>query len=194
MILMSIDQLFLSNLGFVVILKSDGDDRSVPIFIGAAEAQAIAIQMQGVTVPRPLTHDLLKNLLDYLECRVKRVEICDIADNTYYGRLVVEIEGDENDVDCRPSDAIALSLRTSSPIYVNEKVMEEAGRVLDTIVPDEAHGDDPFGESDDSEASMPLTPLEILQKKLNEAIEAERYEDAARLRDEIDHLDKHTDN
>jgi uncharacterized protein len=73
-----IDQLFLSNLGFVVILKSDGDDRSVPIFIGAAEAQAIAIQMQGVVVPRPLTHDLLKNVFDYLECRVKRVEVCDL--------------------------------------------------------------------------------------------------------------------
>lgn len=194
MILMNIDQLFLSNLGFVVILKSDGDKRSVPIFIGAAEAQAIAIQMQGVSVPRPLTHDLLKNVLDYLECRLKRVEICDIADNTYYGRLVVEFEGDEEEIDCRPSDAIALALRTCSPIYVSEKVLTEAGRVLDTIVPDEAHGEDPFNTSNEDDPTLPMTPLEILQKKLNEAIEAERYEDAARFRDEIDHLNKHTDN
>jgi uncharacterized protein len=187
-----IDQLFLSNLGFVVILKSDGDDRSVPIFIGAAEAQAIAIQMQGVVVPRPLTHDLLKNVFDYLECRVKRVEVCDIRDNTYYGRLVVEVDGEDKDIDCRPSDAIALSLRSAAPIFVDEKVMSEAGRILDTIIPDEAHQSETDEPNEFSEKSM--TPLEILEKKLNDAVAAERYEDAARFRDEIGHLKKNTEN
>jgi bifunctional DNase/RNase len=187
-----IEQLFLSNLGFVVILKSDDDDRSVPIFIGAAEAQAIAIQMQGVSVPRPLTHDLLKNVFDYLECRVKRVEVCDIRDNTYYGRLVVEIDGEDKDIDCRPSDAIALSLRAAAPIFVDEKVMSEAGRILDTIVPDEAHQSESDDPDEFPETSM--TPLEILEKKLNDAVAAERYEDAARFRDEIGHLKKNTEN
>ena len=75
MIAVTVDQLFLSNLGFVVLLKSTADGRTLPIFIGAAEAQSIAIHVNEVKVPRPLTHDLLKNLLDFMECRLDRVEI-----------------------------------------------------------------------------------------------------------------------
>ena len=189
MIPVKVEQLFLSNLGFVVILKSEEDERCVPIFIGAAEAQAIGLTMKGVTVPRPLTHDLLKNVLDYLECRLKRVEVCDIRDNTYFGKLVVEWGGEEREIDCRPSDAIALSLRVASPIFVDEKVMNEAGRVLDTIIPDETHV-----EHDSPAPGKTRSPLEILEHKLASAIEAERYEDAARLRDEINALKKNTDN
>lgn len=194
MIAVKVSQLFLSNMGFVVILQSDGDDRSVPIFIGAAEAQAIAIQMQEVKVPRPLTHDLLKNVLDFMECRIKRIEVCDIRDGTYYGRLVVERDGEDMEIDCRPSDAIALALRSASPIFVHEKVMEDAGRVLDTLEPDE----DIESMSDESETSAekskPKSPIEILNLKLEKAVKEERYEDAARFRDEIDQINKHTDN
>ncbi len=192
MIAVKVNQLFLSNMGFVVILQSDGDERSVPIFIGAAEAQAIAIQMQGVKVPRPLTHDLLKNVLDFLECRIKRIEVCDIVDGTYYGRLVLERDGEDMEIDCRPSDAIALALRTSSPIFVHEKVMEDAGRVLDTLEPDEDM--DTMPEDSEDQEAKPKSPLEILNAKLERAVREERYEDAARFRDEIDQIKKHTDN
>ena len=190
MIQVKVDQLFLSNMGFVVILKGGGDERAVPIFIGAAEAQAIAIQMQGVKVPRPLTHDLLKNVFDYLECRIQRVEVCDIDDGTYYGRLIVDIDKDDVEIDCRPSDAIALALRTASPIFVHEKVMEEAGRVLDSIEQD----DESATETDSHEERKPLSPVEILNAKLEKAVQDGRYEDAARFRDEIYRLKKHTDN
>ena len=190
MIPVKIDQLFLSNMGFVVILKGEADDRAVPIFIGAAEAQAIAIQLQGVEVPRPLTHDLLKNVFDYLECRIKRVEVCDIRDGTYFGRLIVELDHTEKEIDCRPSDAIALALRSASPIFVHERVMEEAGRVLDELKPDQEPG-----EAEPSAAEKkPRSPLEILNAKLERAVKDERYEDAAQFRDEINRLKKNTDN
>jgi len=193
MIAVKVDQLFLSNLGFVVVLKSDEDERGVPIFIGSAEAQAIAIQLQGVTVPRPLTHDLLKIVFDYLECRLHRVEVCDIRDGTFFGRLVVEVAGQEQDLDCRPSDAIALALRAPAPIFVHEKVMEEAGRVLDMIEQDPEST--PEGAEDAETGPGPArTPLEILNKKLELAIRDERYEDAARLRDEIKKIEENQDN
>ncbi|MDA0991134.1 MAG: bifunctional nuclease family protein [Verrucomicrobia bacterium] len=190
MIAVKVDQLFLSNMGFVVILKGGDDDRAVPIFIGAAEAQAIAIQLQGVKVPRPLTHDLLKNVFDYLECRIKRIEVCDLQEGTYFGKLIVELGKNDMEIDCRPSDAIALALRASAPIFVHEKVMEEAGRILENIQPD-AEGEAP---PEAPEERKPLSPIEILNHKLDRAVADERYEDAARFRDEINRLKKHTDN
>lgn len=193
MILVVVDQLFLSNMGFVMLLRKGGDERAVPIFIGAAEAQAIAIQMQGVQIPRPLTHDLLKNFMDLLECRLKRVEICDIQEGTYFGKLIVEVAGQETEIDCRPSDAVALALRSQAPIYVHERVMQEAGQVLASLKQDpEAHEED-AGESG-SAPTEPRSPLELLNRKLERAVRQERYEDAARLRDEIQHLKKHKDN
>lgn len=196
MILVKVERLFLSNMGFVVVLKNPDEERSLPIFIGAPEAQSIAIQMQDVKVPRPLTHDLLKNLCDYLECRVKRVEVCEIRDGTYYGRLVVEMDGRDMEIDCRPSDAVALALRCACPIYVHEKVMAEAGRVMENVV---EGGDAPSREagaapSRGSGPARPQTPLEVLNAKLERAIAEERYEEAAGLRDEINKLKQHTDN
>ena len=84
MITVKVDKLFLSNMGFVVLLKGEDDERSLPIFIGAAEAQAIAIHINNVQMPRPMTHDLLKSVLDYLECRLLRVEVCELKEGTFY--------------------------------------------------------------------------------------------------------------
>ncbi|MDA0576658.1 MAG: DUF151 domain-containing protein, partial [Verrucomicrobia bacterium] len=150
--------------------------------------------LQDLKVPRPLTHDLLKNALDYLECRVKRVEVCDIREGTYYGRLVLEIGADEAEIDCRPSDAIALALRVSCPIFVHEKVMDEAGRGMETLRVDEEMPKAEPREGGQPPKEKPRSPVEILNAKLEKAIVDERYEDAARLRDEIKRLKKHTDN
>lgn len=190
MIPVKVDQLFLSNLGFVVLLKSANDERALPIFIGAAEAQAIAIQVNEVKVPRPLTHDLLKNLLDFLECRLKRVEIVRIEEGTFYAVLVLERDARDVRVDCRPSDAIAVALRAGAPLFVAEAVMDEAGRIPE-VAP--AEGDP--GAVTDPKTRPRLTPREQLERQLKKAIKDERYEDAARLRDEIAHLEeKHTSN
>ncbi|MBT3295098.1 MAG: hypothetical protein HN919_13800 [Verrucomicrobia bacterium] len=190
MIPVSVDQLFLSNLGFVVLLKSTADGRTLPIFIGAAEAQSIALHVNEVKVPRPLTHDLLKNLLDFMECRLHRVEIVRIEEGTFYAALVLERDAGEVRLDCRPSDAISLALRAGAPLFVDDAVMAEAGRVP------EATPDAQEQEGGSSHKIRPrLTPRELLEVQLKKAIKSERYEDAARLRDEIKHLeDTHTTN
>ena len=191
MIPVKIDQLFLSNMGFAVVLKGLIDERSLPIVIGVAEAQAIALQVNKVHVPRPMTHDLLKNLLERLEWRLRRVEVCDLREGTFFAKLILTHNGNELAMDSRPSDALALALRFKAPIYVEEKVMDEAGRVFqenDEATPDGGNG---------SVAGQPkkLTPTEILERDMAKAIKEERYEDCARIRDEIKRLEStHTGN
>jgi len=185
MIPVKVDQLFLSNMGFVVLLKGLQDERSLPIFIGAAEAQAIAFRINDVKVPRPLTHDLFKNVLDYLECRLMRIEVCDIRDDTFFARLVLERDGQETVIDSRPSDAIALGLRFDAPILVAEEVMAKAGRVMEEGVP--AAGG--IAAEAGGEPHKERNPLDALKRKLERAVKEERYEDAAKVRDEIKRLE-----
>jgi uncharacterized protein len=172
----------LSNMGYVVLLRHEQDKRVLPIFVGAAEAQAIALRLDKVEVPRPLTHDLFKNVLDCLECRLKRVVVSALADSTFYGLLVIEWDGGETEVDARPSDAIALALRFAAPIFVVQKVMDQAGVVL-------GEEDSKTSAKPPARADKPAPPapseLEALKQQLEQAIQKERYEDAARLRDEI---------
>ncbi|MBN1557752.1 MAG: bifunctional nuclease family protein [Lentisphaerae bacterium] len=192
MIPVKVDQLFLSNMGFVVLLKGAKDTRSLPIFIGAAEAQAIAIQINKVDMPRPLTHDLLKNVLDFLECRLMKIEVCDLKNDTFYARLILEKDGEHVPVDSRPSDAIALALRFQAPIYVEDTVMEKAGRVIEQGAAEpeaSAGGETGTGKSGPAPRKT-LTPLEVLQQKLARAVKEERYEDAAALRDQIKQMEQ----
>ncbi len=93
MIQVRVSHLSLSKVGFVLLLKGTSDPRTLPIFIGAAEAQSIALQMSGTAVPRPITHDLFKNLLDCLECRLKRVDIHSLKESTFHARLLLEHDG-----------------------------------------------------------------------------------------------------
>lgn len=187
MIPVKVDQVFLSNVGFVVILRNEGDPRSLPIFIGQAEAESIMLRLNKIEVPRPLTHDLLKNLLDYLECRLSRIEICDLKEGVFYARLILLVDDQEVEVDSRPSDAIALALRVDAPLLVEEKVMAEAGRVLQ--IEDKTGAADEKPVSDGAEPKKPhakvLSPLEVLSNDLAKAVSEERYEAAAKIRDEI---------
>jgi len=185
MIHVQVQGLSLSNMGFVVLLRGESDPRTLPIFIGDAEAQSIAFRLKNVEIPRPLTHDLLKNVLDCLECRLKRVVINDLVEGTFYAVLVFERDGVETEVDSRPSDAIALALRCSAPIYVVRKVMEEAGLAI------EAQDGSPSGKTppDPKEGGGGRSGLGQLKEQLERAVRQERYEDAARLRDEIKRLE-----
>ncbi len=187
MISVSVFRLSLSNKGPVVLLKGTNDPRTLPIFIGASEAQAIAIRMEGIAVPRPLTHDLLRNLLDPLGVRLKRVEISELADNTFFARLILDREDKEMVVDARPSDAIALALRCEAPIFVAPAVMQQAGVMLK----DPSSPDDGVGGADDS-AALGVKPSEMERTRtlLAKAVEEENYEEAARLRDRIKELGK----
>jgi hypothetical protein len=111
----------------IVILREEGSDRFIPIWIGPFEADAITLQLQGLEVPRPLTHDLLKNVIEKLGAEVLHVVISGLEKNTYFARIVLEVEGDTIEIDSRPSDAIALAVRASAPLYVAEEVMQHAG-------------------------------------------------------------------
>ena len=194
MILTTIRQLLLSNVGFIILLDNTEDDRSLPIFIGAAEAQAIAFHLNKVELPRPLTHDLLLNILDALEYDVVRVEIYNLQESTFFANIILSNMDEEIIVDARPSDAIAIAIRCDTPIFVDEKVMNKAGRIFTDK--DENISLNNSAKTNYSKKELPhVPPLKKLKRSLEKAIADERYEDAANLRDAINNLkDSHTGN
>ena len=110
----------------IVILKDKEGDRVLPIWVGIFEANAIALQIENISTPRPMTHDLLRNIIGDLDGRVDRVVVSDLKDNTFYAIIHLTVRGERVAVDARPSDAIALALRTRSPILVEEAVIDNA--------------------------------------------------------------------
>jgi len=128
----------------IVLLKDLQEERVVPIWIGFFEASAIATQLEGVELSRPMTHDLIKNTLESLGARLMRIEIHDLRDNTFYALIHVEVEGTHHAIDARPSDAIALALRTESPIYVKDEVIEKSGKIE---VPQDKEGEEAFEDA-----------------------------------------------
>lgn len=111
----------------VVILKDIEGKQMLPIWIGMLEATSIALEVEGIKPARPLSHDLMKSIISALGAEVTMVFIYDLKDNTFYGQVLLRVGEDTIEIDARPSDAIALALRTGAPIFVSEKVMEEAG-------------------------------------------------------------------
>ncbi len=121
----------LMNYQRVVILKEKTSDRYLPIWIGPAEADAIAVQLQDVAVPRPLTHDLLRSMIDTLGAHVNHIVVNDLSNDTFYARIILDVTGGSMEVDSRPSDAIDLAVRAKVPIYADESVLAKAGVLLD---------------------------------------------------------------
>jgi len=113
----------------IVILRDQDGQRVLPIWVGIFEANAIALQIENVTTPRPMTHDLLRNVISDLKASVDRIVVCDLQDNTYYALIYLTRNGETMAIDARPSDAIALALRTRAPIYVEETVIDHAKTV-----------------------------------------------------------------
>lgn len=111
----------------VVVLKEKESERYLLIWVGTPEAGAIALSMQGVPVARPMTHDLLRNVIEAMGGKVGRILVNDLVDNTFFARIIVDVDGKAVEIDARPSDAIALALRTKSSIFVEERVLDEAG-------------------------------------------------------------------
>jgi bifunctional DNase/RNase len=111
----------------IVILRETTDERYLPIWIGIYEAEAITLSLQEVEVARPLTWDLLKNVFGILDARVQRVEVVALKEDTFYGNIVIEVNGKELNIDSRPSDALALAVRSHVPIFVNRTIMDMAG-------------------------------------------------------------------
>jgi uncharacterized protein len=113
----------------IVILKETEGDRTLPIWIGLLEATAIASELEGINFSRPMTHDLLKNIMDLIEMQVEKVEVCDLRNNTYYALIYIRYNGKEMSIDARPSDALAISLRVGAPIFVAEEVIQKSKQI-----------------------------------------------------------------
>lgn len=187
-----------SNNAYALILKEADGKRRLPIIIGAFEAQAIALEMEGVVPPRPMTHDLMKSIIHSFSTELTEVFINELIDGTFFAKLIFEDSGIE--IDARPSDAIALAVRCQVPIFVAEDILDETG-----ILPQNDDEDSPLaGSSEEDEdpddmaflqkqgshdspppPKVHLTKLEIIQNQLDKAIKDENYEEAARLRDEL---------
>ena len=124
-------QLTRLNSQYVVMLKEKEAERYLPIFIGQAEANAIAIKLRGETLPRPLTHDLLRSIVDSLGASVDSIIVSELKNDTFYAKIILNVDGGQMEVDARPSDALALAVRTDVPIYAEEAVLDKAGISLD---------------------------------------------------------------
>lgn len=167
---------------YAVVLGELNGNRRLPIVIGGFEAQAIAVAMERMIPNRPLTHDLFKNTLDTFEVDLKEVVINNLLDGIFYAQLVCTRDGQEFVIDSRTSDAIAMAVRFSSPIYTFDFIMEQAGVVLEdtgeeikgNIITDEKNPD-----------SFDQYSLKALKQMLDNVLETEDYERAAKIRDEI---------
>jgi bifunctional DNase/RNase len=168
---------------YALILKETNGKRKLPIIIGAFEAQSIALELEGMKPPRPLTHDLMKNIIDTFAVSLNEVFINELRDGTFYAKLSVEGVSETQEIDSRPSDAIALAVRYGVPIYVEEEVLQEAGVVSEDE--EEEEGEETTKKPEEPPVKKFTTKLEQLQSSLKEAIEKEDYEKAARIRDEI---------
>jgi hypothetical protein len=172
---------------YAIVLKEIDGERRLPIIIGSFEAQAIALEIEGIKPPRPLTHDLLKQVIDNLGVTVSEIIISELRENTFYAKIILDISGITNEVDARPSDAIALSVRAQTPIYVEENVLEAAGFIPSEMTEKESSKKIESGEEDILPKSKEAK-IASLQNKLREALESEEYERAAKIRDDIKKL------
>lgn len=178
---------------YAILLKEVYGNRRLPIIIGAFEAQAIALEIEGIKPPRPLTHDLLKNIIDNLGASVQEVVIDELRDNTFFAKIILEVSSLTNDIDSRPSDAIAIAVRTQSPIFVNEEVMKSAAFIPSAEEEGQENIDDESTFEEESEenpqpqqqGSSKESKIATLQDQLREALDKEDYERAAKIRDEI---------
>ena len=130
----------------IVLLKTVDGNRFLPIWIGHPEAAAILMKLQGASTPRPMTHDLLSDMLENLDAKCERVSVTELRDNTFYASITVSVNGSEVEIDSRPSDALALAVRVSAPIFAAEEVIEESAIEFEHEVEDTEEVVDKFKE------------------------------------------------
>lgn len=168
---------------YAVVLGERRGKRRLPIVIGSFEAQAIAVALERMVPNRPLTHDLFKNAFDTFDIQLKEVIISNLLDGIFYARLVCMKNGELFEIDSRTSDAIAMAVRFECPIFTYDFILEAAGVILEeqegggfSAVPAPSHLD---------ESAMETWPLDALRGRLQEALDNEEYEMAAKIRDEL---------
>lgn len=186
---------------YALVLREIEGPRRLPIVIGPAEAQAIVTELEGHRPPRPMTHDLIKSVIESLGAQLREVIITSLHEGTFYATLVLEYGGQE--IDARPSDAIALAVRFGCPIFVSDDVLRAAGFSTEDSADGEAFAESEEEADDDDELDVFRKPVEPktqeetaenlnfrqrLEKELTQAVTSEDYEKAAKLRDELSRL------
>lgn len=171
---------------YALVLAEEQGDRRIPIIIGPVEAQAIAIQLEGLKPPRPLTHDLIKNLALAFDIVLIEVTIHKLEEGIFYSELLCEMEGKQVRIDSRTSDAIALALRFRCPIFTTEEILHKAGIILEANEEQSPRQKEP-GERESSPVHKLYSKFTIseLESALAEAVKNEDYEKASLIRDEI---------
>lgn len=175
--------------GYAILLKELMGDRFLPVIVGSFEAQSIALALEEVQMPRPMTHDLFCSIMEDLNVEVSEVVISELLEGTFYSKISLVSQQGTTDVDARPSDAIALALRVGAPIYAAESVMEEAS-VQD--VSEQPTSPEMAPSSDAANTRSPEKHLKQLQGQLELAVSEENYEKAAEIRDKIKQLQSET--
>jgi bifunctional DNase/RNase len=162
MLEMTVDSIRVSPMNYqrVVILREKESDRYLPIWIGPAEADAIAVKLQDLSVPRPLTHDLLGTIIESLGGSIQHILVTDLQNDTFYAKITIQANGESKEIDCRPSDAVALAVRAQVPIFANEEVMDKAGIHLDKET-GKPLGQDTPADGSQAEGRAPVKPEEI---------------------------------
>lgn len=178
---------------YALVLGEIDGNRRLPIIIGAFEAQAIALELEKIQPPRPMTHDLLRDTFEAVDIDVSEVVIDELREGTFFAKVRYQHNGEEHQLDSRPSDAVALAVRVDAPIYVAPAVLDEAGITADeedmsSLASAEATATGGSIEEGEEEEASPMTQLERKEKELQKAVEEENYEKAAKLRDEIEEL------
>ncbi len=173
---------------FALVLGEVDGNRRLPIIIGMFEAQAIAIEIEEITPNRPMTHDLFRSFAYELSYNIKEIYISDLKEGVFFARIMGEKDGEEFEIDARPSDAIAIGLRFKVDIYTNESILTEAGIVLsdeDEEVPEPKTKATGSGKPEPVAKKLEDMPIDQLNTLLDEALADEDYERAAKIRDEI---------
>lgn len=177
---------------YALILNEVNGGRRLPIIIGTHEAQAIALELEHIKPPRPMTHDLMVQIIQNLEATVEHVYVNALSKGTFYAQILVIDRGVEKTLDARPSDAIALALRLRTTIYVDDLILREAGITTEQRASTEETVQTESAEMEDDpltqKASLAFKEIEDLEKELDQAIKNEDYERAAMLRDKLNRM------
>lgn len=182
---MAISRSVTQSSNYAVVLGELEGARRLPVIIGSTEAQAIAIAIEGMVGPRPMTHDLFKNTLETLQTELREIIISELKEGIFFARLVLERNGEIIEVDSRTSDALALATRFDCPIYTYEDILESAGIVLEGETEEEMETVANEGGSPEKEESLSSYTVGELNSMLEEVLNDENYERAAQIRDEI---------
>jgi bifunctional DNase/RNase len=182
-----------SQLGtFALVLGEEDGNRKLPIIIGGFEAQAIALEMENIKSNRPMTHDLLVSIAKSFDIDMIEVVITDLKEGVFYSKIIFVMGDETREIDARPSDAIAIAVRYRAPIYTYESILSEAGLVIrDAPATTSGKTSTATAKSEEKPAQTKDEMVRRLKEKIADAISKEDYEEAARLRDQIDKLGEH---